>query len=56
MIKVLFVPLKSFQDENYIHGKYMVKIIVKYGDRNQFYSYKDKYDQKKEHFCIRMEY
>ncbi len=30
----MFVPLKDQQDGKYFHGGYVIKLVVRYGDRN----------------------
>lgn len=53
MLKILFVPIKNQQTNKYISGKYLIKICVKYGERKEFYSFKESTDSKKEYFAIR---
>lgn len=51
MYTVEFVPIKSsYNRNNYIAGRYLVKINLKFGIRDEIYSYKDDH---KDYFAFR---
>ena len=53
MYNVMFVPIKtSYPPHNYIAGRFIVKVIVKYGQRDEIYSYKT---DNKDYFSFRTE-
>ncbi len=52
ILKVQFVPLKG-HDNKFISGKFLIKISVRFGDRKEFYSFKEDPDAKKEYFAVR---
>ena len=53
MYNVSFVPIKALNSpHNYIAGRFMTKIVISYGKRDEIYSYK--IDQR-DHFSFRTE-
>lgn len=54
MYEVKFVPIKINRSNKskYISGKFVIKIIIKYGQRDEIYSYQD---NGKDYFAFRTE-
>lgn len=51
MYAVEYIPVRSSTSPyNFISGRFLAKIIVKYGNRDEIYSYKH---DKKDHFSFR---
>ena len=41
MYRVDFVPLKHFDSENFIPGAFVIKVNVRFGIRDDIYSYRE---------------